>query len=104
LAVHEPPGVKSGRDEPGGTSVPYPGHTTEKIARRGQELHERKIHREVEPEHDGRFLVVDVKSGDYEIADDDLSASDGMLARRPDAMLYGLLVGRDYAYRLGGGP
>jgi hypothetical protein len=46
--------------------------------------------------------VVDIESGDYEVADDDLSASDRMLARRPDAKLYGLRVGRDYAYRLVG--
>jgi hypothetical protein len=45
--------------------------------------------------------VVDIESGDYEVADDDLTASERLLARRPEAMLYGLLVGRDYAYRLG---
>jgi hypothetical protein len=82
--------------------VPYPGYTTEEIARRGQELYEQNIRRRVEPEQIGRFLVVDVESGDYEVAEDDLSASDRMLARRPDAMLYGLRVGHDYAYRLGG--
>jgi hypothetical protein len=82
--------------------MPYPGLTTEEVARRGQELYERKIRHKVEPEQIGRFLVVDIESGDYEVADDDLSASDRMLARRPEARLYGLRVGRDYAYRLGG--
>jgi hypothetical protein len=82
--------------------MPYPGLTTEEVARRGQELYERNIRHKVEPEQIGRFLVVDIESGDYEVADDDLSASDRMLARRPDAKLYGLRVGRDYAYRLGG--
>ena len=82
--------------------MPYPGHTTEEVARRGQEIYERKIRQEVEPEQIGRFLVVDIESGDYEVADDDLSASARMLARRPDARLYELRVGRDYAYRLGG--
>lgn len=82
--------------------MPYPGRTTEEVARRGQELYEREIRRKVEPEHEGRFLVLDIESGDYEIADEDLTASEGMLARRPDAVLYGLRVGRDYAYRLGG--
>ena len=82
--------------------MPYPGLTTEEVARRGQELYESNIRHKVEPEQIGRFLVVDIESGDYEVADDDLSASDRMLARRPDAKLYGLRVGRDYAYRLGG--
>jgi hypothetical protein len=82
--------------------MPYPGLTTEEVARRGQELYERNIRQKVEPEQIGRFLVVDIESGDYEVADDELSAWDRMLATRPDARLYGLRVGRDYAYRLGG--
>lgn len=82
--------------------MPYPGYTTEEVSRRGQELYERKIRQEVESEHDGSFLVVDIESGDYEVADDDLTASDRMLERRPEAKLYGLRVGREAAYRLGG--
>lgn len=82
--------------------MPYPGHTTEEIARRGREVYERGIRREVEREHRGRFLVLDVESGDYEIADDDLDASERLLERRPDALLYGLRVGEGVAYRIGG--
>ncbi|CAA9458449.1 MAG: hypothetical protein AVDCRST_MAG58-1947 [uncultured Rubrobacteraceae bacterium] len=73
--------------------MPYPGHTREEIARRGREIYEREIRAEVEPEHAGRFLVVDVITGDYEVADDDLVASERLLARNPDAMLYGQPVG-----------
>lgn len=73
--------------------MPYPGHTTEEIARRGRELYEKEIRRLVEPEHAGRFVVVDVTSGDYEVADEDLDASERLLGRRPDAMLYGQPVG-----------
>ncbi len=73
--------------------MPYPGHTTEEIARRGRELYEKEIRRLVEPEHAGRFVVVDVTSGDYEVADEDLDASGRLLERRPDAMLYGQPVG-----------
>jgi hypothetical protein len=82
-------------------AMPYPGYTTEEIARRGREVYEREIRREVEPEHRGRFLVLDVESGDYEIADDDLDASERLLERRPDALLYGLRIGEGAAYRIG---
>lgn len=75
----------------------YPGHTTEEIARRGRKVYER----EVEREHWGRFLALDVESGDYEIADDDLDASERLLERRPDALLYGLRIGEGAAYRIG---
>lgn len=73
--------------------MPYPGHTTEEVARRGREIYARRIRREVEPEHKGRFLVVDVTTGDYEIADEDLEASERLLKRRPDALLYGQPIG-----------
>ncbi len=81
--------------------MPYPGHTTEEIARRGREVYEHEVRREVEREHRGRFLVLDVESGDYEIADDDLDASERLLERRPDALLYGLRIGEGAAYRIG---
>lgn len=82
--------------------MPYPGHTTEEIARRGRQIYERGIRPEVEREHRGRFLVLDVGSGDYEIAADDLDASERLLERRPDALLYGLRIGEGAAYRIGG--
>lgn len=83
--------------------MPYPGHTTEEIARRGRELYERELRARVEPIHRGKFLVLDVESGDYEVADEDLDASERLLERQPDAMLYGVLIGEEAAYRIGGG-
>ena len=85
--------------------MPYPGHTTEEVARRGREIYARRIRREVEPEHAGRFLVMDVTTGDYEIADEDLEASERLLKRRPDALLYGQPIGEPGrpAARIGGG-
>ncbi len=82
-------------------AMPYPGYITEEIARRGREVYEREVRRGVEPEHRGRFLVLDVESGDYEIADDDLEASERLRERRPDALLYGFRVGeRGLSHRL----
>ncbi len=85
--------------------MPYPGHTTEEVAQRGREIYARRIRREVEPEHEGRFLVVDVTTGDYEIADEDLEASERLLKRRPDALLYGQPIGEPGrpSARIGGG-
>jgi hypothetical protein len=81
--------------------MPYPGHTTEEVARRGREIYARRIRHEVEPEHEGRFVVVDVTTGAWEIAEDDLVASDRALAKNPDAVLYFARVGHPAAYRLG---
>lgn len=78
------------------------GYTPEDVARIGQEIYNRNLRGVVEAANAGRFLVLDVLSGDYEIDDDDLAASDRALARNPRAVLYGVRIGYPVAYRLGG--
>ncbi len=82
--------------------MPYPGYTTEEVGRIGQELYDREIRSQVEAEHRGKFLVLDILTRDYEIDENDLAASDRLLARKPTAVLYGVRIGYPTAYRLGG--
>ncbi len=42
----------------------YNGQTTEKVGRRGQALYDRKIRDKVEEKHYGRFLVLDIGTGE----------------------------------------
>lgn len=77
------------------------GYTKEEIVRLGREIYEREIREKVEPEHDGEFVVVDVESGYYEVSKSDVEASDRILRRNPDALLYFLRVGHPAAYRIG---
>ena len=81
--------------------MPYPGYTTEEVARLGQELYDQQIRRKVEERYRGQFLVLDVETGEYEIAPDDLTASDQALKKNPQAKLFGLRIGSPTAYRLG---
>ncbi|MGH3089653.1 MAG: hypothetical protein ACRDSJ_20395 [Rubrobacteraceae bacterium] len=81
--------------------MPHPEHTTEEIVRRGEDIYERALRERVEPEHDGRFLAVDILSGDYEIANEALAATARLRERRPDAAPYLVRVGRPTAFRLG---
>ncbi len=79
------------------------GYTKEEVVRLGREIYEREIRERVEPEHDGEFVVVDVESGSYEVGESDVEASDLVLRKNPDAVLYFLRVGRPAAYRIGAG-
>jgi hypothetical protein len=58
------------------------------------------------PEHEGKFVVIDVQSGDYEVSDDDDVAFGRAEERHPEAVFFVLLVGPDGAprpaYRIGG--
>jgi hypothetical protein len=47
-------------------------------------------------------VVVDIETGTYEIDADDLAATKRALAKRPDAVLYGVRIGSPMVYRLGG--
>jgi hypothetical protein len=65
----------------------------EEIAHRGQAIYAEKIRDKVEPAHKGKALVLDIKSGDYEIDADEDAACDRIEARRPDGVFYLMRVG-----------
>lgn len=79
--------------------MPNSRYTKEETVRLGREIYERRIRAEVESEHDGEFVVVDITTGSYEVDESDVAASDRALSKNPDAMLYFLRVGRTAAYR-----
>ena len=79
----------------------YSGNTSEVIAARGEALYQEKIREKVESTQKGKFLAVDIETGDYAIADEDLAATDRLLAKRPNATVYGLRIGFPTAYRIG---
>ena len=68
----------STRPTPSGDQREY---TLQEIRQHAEELYRREIRPKVMPLHKGKFLVVDIESGDYEIDEDDLSASDGVTQR-----------------------
>jgi hypothetical protein len=82
------------------TKYKYP---PEEVVSRGEAIYRQTIRDRVEAGNKGRFLVLDIESGDFEIDDDDLEATARVMAKRPDAVLYGLRIGYPTAYRLGKG-
>lgn len=76
-------------------------YTTEETVRLGREIYEREVRERVESSHEGEYVVVDVRTGAWEVDEDDVAASDRALSKNPDAVLYFARVGRPAAYRLG---
>jgi len=76
--------------------------TSDEIAERGEAIYAQRIRTRVEAGHQREFVVLDIESGDYEVDADDLAATERVLARRSNAVLYGLRIGSPAAYRLGG--
>jgi hypothetical protein len=76
-------------------------YTSEEVVARGEAIYQQRLRAQSEKERFGEFLVLDIESGDYEIAKEDLDASLALLARRPNGVLYGVRIGFPAAYRVG---
>ena len=78
-------------------------YTIEEVCDRGQQIYEEQIKRLVEPQENGKFIIIDIESGDYEIDEDELEACDRLEVRRPEAETYMTRIGCCAAYHMGFG-
>ncbi len=81
--------------------MPHPRYRSAEIVERGQALYDQQIRESVEASHKGRFLVLNIETGEYEIDDHELAALKRAKAKNPDAALYMLRMGYSSAYRIG---
>ncbi|HXU40524.1 MAG TPA: hypothetical protein VN937_29475 [Blastocatellia bacterium] len=74
-------------------------YSKDEFARRGDEIYERDIKPRVSKSDEGKFVVIDIETGDYEIDRDEIVAHDRLALRHPDAQVWLTKVGRGYARR-----
>ena len=74
----------------------------DEVASRGRALYRENIKPLVDPFHIGKFVVIDVETGDYEMAERIRIASKKLRQRRPEAITYAIRVGFVAARRMGG--
>lgn len=79
-----------------------PRYSKEEFARRGDEIYERDIRPIVEKGNEGKYVAIDIESGDYEMDADEIVASDRLLARKPNAQIWLVQIGAPTARRFGG--
>jgi hypothetical protein len=82
--------------------MPHARYSSEQIVELGEAIYAQKLHDQLEPRQNGKFLALDVETGDYEIDEDKLAAIDRARSKRRDAPLYILRVGYPTAVKLGG--
>jgi len=70
---------------------------------RGQSIFKAQIEARLTDENPDDFLLIDVLSGDYEVAPDEITGRANLRTRHPDAVIYLRRVGDDAAYTVGGG-
>ena len=83
---------------------PAPKYSKDEISDRAKKIYKEKIKAKVEPERNGKFIVIDIESGDYEVDGKMLTASRRLRERHPNCVGFGGRVGYDAAYHIGGRP
>ncbi|MBE9014262.1 hypothetical protein IQ250_29155 [Pseudanabaenaceae cyanobacterium LEGE 13415] len=81
----------------------------EEIVRRGHEIYETQVRdalrmpqgSQVEESNRGKIVAIDIETGDFEVAEDSLTASDQLLVRHPDAQILFVRIGHRAVHRMG---
>ena len=84
-------------------TVRQPRYSKEEAAQRGDEIYDRDVRSQLEPQHNGEIVAIDLDSGAWEIDADEDIAADRLQARLPDAQILVLRVGSRYVRRFGVG-
>ncbi len=74
----------------------------EETARLGEAIYEQDIKTQVEADHHGKVIAIDVDSGDYAIADTASGAAKQLREQRPDAGVWLMRVGYRTLRHFGG--
>ena len=82
--------------------MPFADYQPGEIGALGQKIYQEQIKSLVYPAEKGKFLIIDVESGDYELDEKAIVASKRLWQRRPDAVNFGMKVGYVAAFHFGG--
>jgi hypothetical protein len=81
--------------------MPHTRYSTHELVERGKALYEREIRSRVQPGDEGKYLVIDIESGDYEVDRDRLTASNRAAQKHPGAPLFAMRIGYATIGRIG---
>ena len=74
-------------------TVRQPRYSKEEFARRGKAIYEQQVRPQVEEGNRGRIVAIDIETGEFEVAENTLTACERLLARIPDAQIWCLRIG-----------
>ena len=78
-------------------------HSKEEFARRGDVIYEKDILPKLAAKDVGKFLAIDIETGEYEIAADEMKAGNKLRARLPEAQIWMVRIGYASTHSFGGG-
>ena len=81
--------------------MPTTQRSLNELAALGADIFDRQVRPALRPEDDGKFVAIDVETGDYEIDEDDYAAVARLRARKPAADVWLLRAGYPTTCRIG---
>ena len=82
-------------------AVQHPRYGQEEVAQRGHQLYESQIRDRVEAGNDGKIVAIDLETGDFELAEDSLTAAKQLLVCHPNAQIFCIRIGHVAVHRIG---
>jgi hypothetical protein len=76
-------------------------YSKEELARRGQELYDSGIRQQVEVDNESKIVAIDIETGDFEVGETVMAATDRLFERHPDAQPWGIRIGHRAVYHFG---
>jgi len=67
--------------------------SAEEICRRGSDIYENQLRTQLERDHHGEYVAIDIHTGEYEVDDNDYAASKRLRTRVPGATVFGERIG-----------
>jgi hypothetical protein len=80
--------------------MPSTKRTLDELAALGRDIFDRQVRPALRPEDDGKFVAVDVETGDYQIDEDDYTAVIRLRSRKPAADVWLMRAGDPTAYKM----
>ena len=73
----------------------------EELAERGQKLYESGIRQQVEAGNEGKIVAIDIETGEFEVDDNVVPATNRLFERHPDAQPWIVRIGHRAVYHFG---
>ena len=77
-------------------------HSKEEFEKRADAIYDEKVVPNLKEKDHGKFVAIDIETGEYEIASKELTACDRLNARIPDAQIWLKRIGSRYLCSFGG--
>ena len=78
-------------------SVVQPRYSKEEFARRGDDIYDRTLAPVLEPAENGKFVAIDIETGEFEVDADEMTATERLFARVPTAQVWFRRIGSRFA-------